>query len=160
MRRRDAGGEVVRGRSSGVEELSSKAITGPRRWRSNSRKKHRLRPARCCRKEQIVQSQTMPPWTDGNSRDNRNLVPPPLTVTMDGSLSLRSHVRTTLGISRKPDSSAKTMWAPNRAAFFLCAASPLVSNVRSRLHRAPAHAAPFLRSPSHAVHQAPIWSGW
>jgi len=49
----------------------------------------------------------------------------------------------------------KTMWAPNRAAFFLCAASPLVSNVDLvfiALQRTPLR---FLRSPSHAVHQAP-----
>src|ERR1035441_10783135 len=53
-----------------------------------------------------------------------------------------AQVLTTLGISRKPDSSAKTIWAPSRAAFFLCAASPFLSTVRSRLHPAPAHAFP------------------
>lgn len=30
----------------------------------------------------------------------------------------------TVGVKRKPDSSAKTRWAPSRAAFFLPSASP------------------------------------
>src|SRR6266700_3611842 len=53
-----------------------------------------------------------------------------------------AQVLTTLGISRKPDSSAKTIWAPNLAAFFLCVATPLASSVRSPLHSAPGHAVP------------------
>jgi len=112
-------------------------------------------------KEQIVQSQTMPPWTDGNSRDNRNLVPPPLTVTMDGSLSLRSPCSYYVGNQQEADSSAKDDVGAQRAAFFLCAASPLVSNVRSRLHRAPAHAAPVFCGvhPMPCIRR-PIWSGW
>src|ERR1035437_1499986 len=52
-----------------------------------------------------------------------------------------AQVLTTLGISRKPDSSAKTIWAPSRAAFFLRAASSLVSNARCLLHSAPEHVA-------------------
>ena len=43
----------------------------------------------------------------------------------------------TLGINWKPDSSANTMWAPNRAAFFLSAASLFVSSVQSLFHPAP-----------------------
>jgi hypothetical protein len=92
--------------------------------------------------EQVVQAQTMPPWADGDSRDNRNLVPPSLTVMMDGRVALRSPDSDHVGISRKPDSSAKTIWAPSPEAFFLCVANPLVSSVRSCLHPAPAHAVP------------------
>src|SRR6266481_1102149 len=51
-----------------------------------------------------------------------------------------AHVRTTLGIRRKPDSSAKTMWAPSRAAFFLSAASLFVSSARWLFHPVPARA--------------------
>ena len=42
--------------------------------------------------------------------------------------------------NRKPDSSAKTMWAPSRAAFFLSAASLFVSIVGCFFHSAPARA--------------------
>ena len=50
-----------------------------------------------------------------------------------------AQVLTTLGINRKPDSSAKTIWAPSRVAFFLSAASLFVSSARSLFHSAPAH---------------------
>jgi hypothetical protein len=40
-----------------------------------------------------------------------------------------AQVRTTKGARRKPDSSAKTKWAPSRAAFFLPAASLSASSV-------------------------------
>src|ERR1700677_493804 len=59
-----------------------------------------------------------------------------------GVCPCRAQVLTTLGISRKPDSSAKTIWAPSLAAFFLCVATPFVSSARSLLHRAPAHVFP------------------
>src|SRR5579863_313464 len=53
-----------------------------------------------------------------------------------------AQVLTTLGINRKPDSSAKTMWAPSRAAFFLSAASLFVSSVGCFFHPAPVRAVP------------------
>lgn len=43
-----------------------------------------------------------------------------------------AQVRATLGMSRKPDSSRKTRWAPRRAAFFYYGASGTVSIGRSR----------------------------
>ena len=53
-----------------------------------------------------------------------------------------AQVLTTLGINRKPDSSAKTKWAPSRAAFFLSAASLSASSARWLLHPAPGRAVP------------------
>lgn len=40
--------------------------------------------------EQVVEAQTMPRWTDRNSRDHGDFVPPSLTVTMHRSLALGS----------------------------------------------------------------------
>src|SRR5437016_372133 len=63
-----------------------------------------------------------------------------------------AQVWTTLGINWKPDSSANTMWAPIRAAFFLSGASLFVSSAQWLLHPAPGPAAPVSAdsSPSHA----------
>src|ERR1035438_7066017 len=65
-----------------------------------------------------------------------------------------AQVLTTLGISRKPDSSAKTIWAPSRAAFFY--ARPLLLFPAFNLFFIALQCAPFrlLRSPSQGVHQA------
>src|ERR1035441_4550433 len=70
-----------------------------------------------------------------------------------------AQVRTTLGISRKPDSSAKTRWAPSLAAFFY--ARPLLlfpplDLVFIALQRSPLW---LLWSPSQVMHQAPymVW---
>src|SRR5215470_10509883 len=48
-----------------------------------------------------------------------------------------AQVRARLGINWKPDSSAKTIWAPIRAAFFLFSASPFASSVQWLSHPAP-----------------------
>src|ERR1035437_3498658 len=64
-------------------------------------------------------------------------------------------VLTTLGISRKPDASAKPMWAPNRAAFFLPEASfffPALDGFFIPFQGSPLR---LLRTPLQAVHQAP-----
>src|ERR1039458_5134043 len=65
-----------------------------------------------------------------------------------------AQVLTTLGISRKPDSSAKTIWAPSRAAFFY--ARPVLFFPPFDLVFIPLLRTPFrfLRSPAQAVHQA------
>jgi hypothetical protein len=42
-------------------------------------------------------------------------------------------VRRIVGMSKKPDSSMKTMWAPSRLAFFLHGTIPSDANSRSRL---------------------------
>jgi len=55
--------------------------------------------------------------TDGHSRDDGDFVPA-VTMPMYGSLAAGAQVLTTWGINKNPDSSAKTMWAPIRAAFF------------------------------------------
>ena len=64
-----------------------------------------------------------------------------------------AQVRTTLGMSIKPDSSAKTMWAPSRAAFFY--ARPVLLLPALDLVFIPLHSAPFrfLHAPSEAVQQ-------
>jgi hypothetical protein len=54
---------------------------------------------------------------DRNARDCRD---PVTTVVLPTGAQLLA----TAGVSRKPDSSAKTRWAPSRAAFFLPSASP------------------------------------
>src|SRR5258708_34576012 len=65
-----------------------------------------------------------------------------------------AQVLTTLGISRKPDSSAMTIWAPSLAAFFY--ARPLLLLPAFDLLFIPLQCTPFrlLWSPSQAVHQA------
>src|SRR5664280_2021000 len=65
-----------------------------------------------------------------------------------------AQVLTTLGISRKPDSSAKTIWAPSRAAFFY--ARPFLFFPAFDLFFIALQRTPFrlLRSPAQAVHQA------
>src|ERR1035437_3355478 len=59
-----------------------------------------------------------------------------------------AQVLTTLGISRKPDSSAKTKWGASPAAFFFFPAFDLFLIA---LQRTPFR---LLRSPAQAVHQA------
>ncbi len=65
-----------------------------------------------------------------------------------------AHVRTTLGMSRKPDSSAKTMWAPSRAAFFY--ARPVLLFPAFDGFLVPLQSPPFrfLHAPTQTVQQA------
>jgi hypothetical protein len=57
-------------------------------------------------------------------------------------LSLRSPCSYYVGNQQEARFVGKDDVGAQPSGVFLCAASPLVSNVRSRLHRAPAHAAP------------------
>src|SRR5665213_1477404 len=75
--------------------------------------------------------------------------------TKDRSLTLRTQALTTLGISWKPDSSAKTIWGPTAqpsfeiwTVFFL----PVIDLCFIPLQRTPFW---LLGAPSQAVHQAP-----
>src|ERR1019366_7732807 len=54
-----------------------------------------------------------------------------------GVWPLGAQVLTTRGIKRKPDSSAKTRWAPSRVAFFLSAASLSVASAQWHSHPSP-----------------------
>ena len=55
----------------------------------------------------------------GNPGNNRNFISASLAITDEGSQAQGAQVLTTKGAIKKPLSSAKTMWAPSRAAFFL-----------------------------------------
>ena len=72
-----------------------------------------------------------------------------------GVCPVGAHVRTTLGVSRKPDSSVKTRWAPSRAAFFYARPVFLLPAFDGFL--VPFQSPPFrfLHAPSQAVQQAP-----
>src|ERR1700676_596979 len=82
------------------------------------------------KKKEIVEAQSVPLGADRNAGYHRDFVPPSLAMPRMGVSPCGAQVRTTVGIKRKPDSSAKTMWAPSRAAFFLPAANPFSSSAR------------------------------
>jgi hypothetical protein len=75
--------------------------------------------------------------------------------TKDGSLPLRTQALTTLGISWKPDSSAKTIWGPTAQPSFKIWTvffHPVIDLCFIPLQRTPFW---LLGAPSQAVHQAP-----
>lgn len=112
-------------------------------------------------KEQIVQSQTMPPWTDGNSRDNRNLVPPPLTVTMDGSLSLRSPCSYYVGNQQEARFVGKDdVGAQPSGVFFMRGQSARFQRSISSSSRSSARRSGFCGVHPMPCIRRPIWSGW
>src|SRR5947199_10139842 len=65
-----------------------------------------------------------------------------------------AQVRSTEGIKRKPDSSANTMWAPSRAAFFYPGPVPLFPAFDFSFLPLQRASRGFLRGPFQAVHQA------
>src|SRR6516162_4932708 len=89
----------------------------------------------------IVQAQVLSAGTYGDSGNDRDLVAASLAMIVNRSTTCGDHVLTTCGIKRKPDSPAKTRWAPNRAAFFLFVASASVSSARWPRHFSPGRAA-------------------
>src|SRR6266851_4263719 len=66
-----------------------------------------------------------------------------------------AQVLTTKGIKRKPDSSANTIWAPSRAAFFLPGPVPLFPAFDFSVILFQSASFGFLRGPFQDVHQAP-----
>ena len=82
------------------------------------------------KEEQIVEAESVSFGAQRNSGDDGDFVAAPLAMTLEGVQPRGAQVLTTRGASKKPDSSAKTKWAPNRAAFFLPAASLFASNAR------------------------------
>ena len=103
--------------------------------------------------KQVVQAQVLSLRTDRNSGDDRDFVPPSLTMTLKGSAPLGCPSPGHRGASKKPDSSAKTRWAPTAQRFFY--PWPLLPFPAFNAGLVAFHGASFgyLRAPVQTMHQ-------
>ena len=79
----------------------------------------------------------MPLGAYGDSRDDGDLVPPSLAMTMDGSFTLGSPSSDYVGNQQEPRFIGKDDMGAQPSSVFLCAATLFVSTVRFCLHRVP-----------------------
>jgi len=110
--------------------------------------------------EQVVEAKTMPPGAYGNPRNDGDLVPSPLAMTMDGSLSLRSPGSDHVGNQQEARFIGKDdMGTQPCSVFFMRGHSSCFQRSISSSSRSSARRSGFCGVHPRLCIRRPIWSG-